>query len=555
MVWKYAAEYIQYLVLRLLNGHSVVEARLAIQIVSIVSGVATIAVVLWSARKLGCSLFSSWLLALGLLSSGVSLLFFGYIETYPPLIFALTLACMSGVLAAENKLNRLWSIACLLVAIALHPFAVALIPAVFYLQFRTTLSWKKLMSRSLLIRLVLLAMLAVTTVAIVVTIANQSYQIRFMFVQPVADQFTVERYTLFSLSHLADIANLLLMLLPGLLLFLVVAVDGWRSILKHISFRFLGLAIAGSLVVVFVFDPRLGMLRDWDLFAFIGVPISLTYYLLLIDGRVKIVGTRSLAVLSIILGIIVLGARVSVVMSHDRSLNLVRAITNLDHTKSKNLQYILLDYFKDFRHDLDRRDSASKELLNSYPEITIRESALGMQFEGKYGEAISFALRAVAMNPMYFEPYNTLCVSHLRLHQEDRALEYARIECGLNPRAAGAYYDLASVYMSTGDLENSRRYLEVVLTKDSLYGPALGGMAIISLIAGDRSQARGWLYRLDSGTHLEPSYFSDFAQQCLEMNDYSFAAETITLGKQHGLDSSRIARFIRDYPSLAQFYK
>ena len=77
-------------------------------------------------------------------------------------------------------------------------------------------------------------------------------------------------YTLFSPTHLWDIANQLLLLIPILPALLIIAFLRPMRSFEPFDLFLLFFSI-GGLVFLFGIEPGLGMARDWDLFALSGV--------------------------------------------------------------------------------------------------------------------------------------------------------------------------------------------------------------------------------------------------------------------------------------------
>ena len=104
-----------------------------------------------------------------------------------------------------------------------------------------------------------------------------------LFVPLFAVETLYERFTMFSRAHLAAFGNELLLVAP---VGVILALTGWlgrrRDGRRTDSGTWVLLAALGTVVYAFAFNPdmmvgdqTLGVLNEWDLFAFEAVPITL----------------------------------------------------------------------------------------------------------------------------------------------------------------------------------------------------------------------------------------------------------------------------------------
>ena len=92
-----------------------------------------------------------------------------------------------------------------------------------------------------------------------------------------------ERYTMFSMSHLRDILNLMLLISPFAPLACIASVWHARQVLGTAWGRFLGLSALSGLGFVTLWNADLGMKADWDLFGPALVPLLLLAAYVLAD--------------------------------------------------------------------------------------------------------------------------------------------------------------------------------------------------------------------------------------------------------------------------------
>jgi hypothetical protein len=178
------------------------------------------------------------------------------------------------------------------------------------------------------------------------------YFFRFALVPVVADHFTVEGYTLFSVKHLLDFLSFLLIMVPGILVIVTTLLSsGSRNIFAGLESKWLLVTLSSALLAVFVIDPKLGMPRDWDMFSYAGAPLAAAAYLCLLNcaaGR-KVVTIAAL--LSVSLGLLVLGPRVAAPIIEDTAVDHFRDYAYRDKIKNRNYRHLLGNYYRD-RDDL-----------------------------------------------------------------------------------------------------------------------------------------------------------------------------------------------------------
>jgi tetratricopeptide (TPR) repeat protein len=549
MFWNIPAEWLQQKVFSFTGGKSEADAKLAIQLISYVCGALSIVALLWTGRRLGLGILDSWLFCLGVITSGLGFFFFGYVETYPPFIGATILTCLLSLLALDSKISRWWpAVACLL-AITLHLFAITLLPAILYLLLRPTAVWQRLLRLPGYVRYSLLVVLILLGSGLIVYKALHNYEIRFMLVPLFADRFTVDGYTLFSSGHLLDLGNLVFFLIPSVALVIAGIFGKWKHVWKSPVSRFLMIAALGGAALVCVFDPKLGMLRDWDLFAFAAIPVVILWSLLCLGRERLVVAGRALLILTILLNLAVLAPRVAVAMSKDRSLNMVEQIFTLERAKSRSLHYLTVDYLRS--HGLKSRgDSLQVTTFVRYPEIKLQERAAQLYDRGRSQESIAVASQALAINPSFVDSYTLVCVAYASLGRFSDAIEMGQIARGLNPRNPDIAYNMANINARMGNVDEARRYLEICLKLDTAHQPALYGMASLAVAEGDRADLQKWLVRLPINDTVEASKFSDLVKSACVRDMFDLATDMLRFGVEHRLDSAVVLEIVRQYPQI-----
>ena len=216
--------------------------------------------------------------ALALLATlGSSALFFGYIESYPPVAATILWFLYSGIRSSRAGSAPLLPAALLSVAIAAHLACVYLVPAYIYLVGRARLNVTGKLFH-------LLVPLCLTTALLLgLGFGSSRWEKTIHIValgfshQPIgtAAPIDVRPYPVISVDHAIDLTNELLLLIPIPLLLLigsVVARPRGRSNPSDSPRAFLTVAAAFGLVVSLALVLPLTFALDWDLFALLLIP-------------------------------------------------------------------------------------------------------------------------------------------------------------------------------------------------------------------------------------------------------------------------------------------
>ncbi len=459
--WNPAVYWVQEWLNELLGANGEPSALLTFQLISYASGVVVMATASFAALRLFGRLRHRLLFLLGVASGGYALVFFGYVENYPLFVAAVAVFMFLGILALRGLVGRWWILLPLLVSLPLHPFSVAMFPAAVYVLVGDTPIGRWIGSRRWWVKTpVVLVSLAAAGV-LFFRAYNSSYFFRFAIVPPVEGRFTLEGYTMFSADHILDYLNLLWQLQPGLLLLLVLALGCLRVCWREPVYRFLALLGAAALGIAILFDPKLGMPRDWDMFCFAGLPLTAMLYLAALDAKWRTTGSLRAAGLAITLGLLLLFPRALTQAEPEVSIELFDNYSNLDVFKNGGGRFLLLKYLEERGH----RDDANRRRL---------ENATTAQFEfwnvevtrlmrqRQYRPAIARYRELLKLWPSYSNAWTNLGICHYQLRQYDSAIACLDISDGLNPFSVDVYHSLAlSHYASGNQVKAEELWVEV----------------------------------------------------------------------------------------------
>ncbi len=259
-------EYIDLVAHRLLY-QLVGSAEVSYLITGVASGVVFLAAAYLFIRGLKADRTTAT--AAGLIIVGIAQMqfFFGYVESYAIMAALAALFLLFGYRYASGRKQFWLAMLFFVTAGIFHLSAWFFLPGMLYLLMlrgkRTGNSIYKWACG-----LIIVVALALATVYYFEFEGNR------IFVPITA--IATNPYSLFSLSHLFDIANELLLVAPlSLLLVLgVLVANRKKHQLGSPGTIFLSLCTLGGLLVLVAVDPILGAVRDWDLLSLYGLPLT-----------------------------------------------------------------------------------------------------------------------------------------------------------------------------------------------------------------------------------------------------------------------------------------
>ncbi|RME23646.1 MAG: hypothetical protein D6800_09565, partial [Candidatus Zixiibacteriota bacterium] len=343
-------------------------ALVSYQLVSFACGVGFVVLTAITAHLLFARRFERILFLLGLTTAGYMPLFFGYVENYSAFVFSVGMFTLIGILIVRQKIGRWLILPMLFISILLHVFGVLLIPAALYVLLADNKLMRRVTNLSSRTKWLLVSIIAIAGVGLYWWLRSHFLFIRFAVLPVVRDAFTVDGYTLLSLSHLLDIVNLLFLLVPGIAIaaVLLVRTRQW-SFLSAPECRFLLLLAVPCFLAVVVFDPKLGMARDWDLMSFAGVSLAVLAYLVVLRSRASATTRVLSAGGMIVLSILFLIPRLVAQTDESIALRRFEQLVELDHSRNRNAFSQLIDYhLQHGRPELAKQ--ARRQFDRRYPE-------------------------------------------------------------------------------------------------------------------------------------------------------------------------------------------
>ena len=518
------------------------------QIVSIGSGVLYILGCGWLAANFFTSIVDRALFLAGMITGGVTLLFFGYVEDYSPLVVSVLAFIIVGNKIASGSLNRFWILLPLGIGIFFHALALAMIPAAIYILLSDT-RFSKGYGR---LRTGTKRLAAITILVIIVLIGAKIYSdnlfLQLAILPPIPHELTVPGYSLFSPRHLIDFLNLLFVLIPGLLILLSV-MRGQQSVIKGRPARFLGWLTIATLLTAFGLDPKLGMPRDWDLFAFALVPLLVLLFWLVLSGWSRY--RRSAVVLTIAVAAVGLSSRVAVLASPRAALQYAAYIRDLDPVKTRNLWFVIMQYYRD-NGDPATALEIQNEWSRRFPELNQNRKAYEAYYQGRYRETIQICRAILKFNPTFADAWLNAGVAFRALNQTDSALHYLKIADALSPYTPSVYINLAAVMVDRGQVKQGEKLLDKAIAVDSNMAAAYYQYARIQAMLGYRQEYIRYLMHMAKKEDADPAMLKELTNAQLQDGNMPAARAAFNLAVRRGLDSTAADSLLKAYPQLGQ---
>ena len=537
-----------------LIGHASADPTLAtFRLLSWGSGLLLLAGVGHAARQLFAANGDRIIFFLGVATGGYILLFFGYVENYPPLAATVGLLCLAGMMIARGLLSRWVILPLLVVAVFFHGLALALAPACAYVILAGTPLGRKIAALSSRLKIAGLAALIVIALGVAGYLYLTNYFFRLAFVPVVPDAFTVGGYTMFSAAHILDFVDLVFQLCPAIVLLPVVLFAVRRSgISRSPEYLFLALATAGGLAVAWAVDPKLGMPRDWDLFAFAGLPPALLLYCLLSDERLNLRGRAKIAILGITLGLVVLAPRVATQIDFERAVAVFDRATALDRLRTSSVQEVLYRFLNEMGRpdEVERRRAAFER---ERPDVGWLDQAIQLSRKGEFERATELFRKVLAFNPSHSAAWSNLGATFQWKGDNDSALTCLRIADALTPYDANVHNNLGIVYYSMGDYPRAERHwLESIRLDPDNFKSRDHLLQLYQIQKRSDDYLRLIFQMFDIGTRDDApvGFVAKIAELHLKRGDFATAAVHYRRALAKGLDTNVVRELERKYPDL-----
>ncbi len=429
-----------------------------IRTLSNTSGVIYVALAIWLSRTLYTRTIDRSILLGFALTPGFTQLFFGYVETYS-LIYPLLLAYLiSGLLSLQSRCPLAIPATLMGILIVTHFSLLVLAPSLLMLA---VLRWKSEHSsvfRTFLETIV--CPIVSFALLLVVSFDHEAYfeGARETHLLPfLVTEGSRYAYGLLSITHLNNIINEYLLVVPAAVFILVSHPKCWW-VPRH-DHLFLLAAAVSSVFFTLVANPEIGAFRDWDAFAFPALPVALLAGLVTIQQFNEIRSRWTMMVGASAVHVafwILLNAQPT--LADARFANLLETSTLSSTARSYGW-----------------------ESVGSHRR---REGDLD-------GEEHAFT-KATEANPSNHRYWNTLGTVAARREQLEEAIGYYAKALEVNPESIESHVNIGGAYHRTGQYEMAlHHYVEATRRTSNLHDQFYANMGDAYLMTGQMEQALG----------------------------------------------------------------
>ena len=434
-----------------------------------------------------------------ILSFGGLQIFFGYVESYSLLYVATLLFILHAYRYLSNKSGLIYTTIIFGLAISSHQSGFILLPAFIYLLY---FNYKAVdpankMERLKPIILSLIPLLILTGLYIYQRLKYPQYQTGLS--DMLLPLYSSGEYSVFSIEHFLDIANEILLIAPIIIMVVpLFAAYGLSKDIEKAHKYFLTLLLIPVFLFIFLFDPKLGMARDWDLFSTPMAVIGMVVVLMAISG--KYFDTMSKYSKTILIYGSLVFVSVLIIMNSSESRQLLRAeklLTISDKNHSYSIELLAHYYWQIIDdkekalellyqiEDDDRSARICKKItqleykLNNYDKA-IKSATMGLEKDDRMVDlyilcgasykklnqpvkALELLQQARRLEPTRYNTYSYIGNTYILMDSLNQALAAHKMSIKLNPNDAACYFNVAFVYIEAKEFDSAQVYVNAGL--------------------------------------------------------------------------------------------
>lgn len=393
---------------------------------------------------------------LALISCGSMMLFFGYVEAYPPLAAAVMIFTYYGIRALSGRSSPLPAVLFFILSAALHLSAIALLPALltlFWMRDGRTVGGRRYF-------FIVASLMALGLAALYLLQGTGAFS--SFFFETFLPLFSASgrnrvAYPVFSFKAVFDLANELILICPVSFL-IICGLRRGRGADDGTSERFiifLATAAIFYMAEFIVFNMNIGASRDWDLFAPMAIPLALLTAVVLLKAFTRRRGALAGAAVAVMLihtvPWIMLNAGTE--SSESRFLHLVRHGFWSGHARGYGYSTLAK-----YHRALGNRRTAltyAREASKGDPGNVryMYETAEIYDELGEYSRAAGMYRKVLGKKPDHIIAANNLGVDYIEIGRYDLAAKALTHAQSIDSADAASFQNLAFVYFEAGRVD------------------------------------------------------------------------------------------------------
>ncbi len=344
-----------------------------------------------------------------MLGWGGFMMFFGYVENYAfasALIVFLIYFCLEYF---YNSRGLIALLALFLIAFFMHNLTFYLVPALLYLLY---------IKRKKNPKGYQLGALMIIFVVLIWMVFSYSSKEQSAFLLPVSS--SDPGYLIWSPAHILDTLNELFLISPVFLVLLWLQQKGAKRRENQLLTFFWITAIPGILLLLFL-DPKLGMPRDWDLFAF---PLLGLHVALLIGVDWQKTGRFIIISAAAVIPIAFTALWILINCHEGRAVERYKDIVSLDKERSVFGYEQLAQYFRR-QQRWEETEQAYEHSIKIRPHYRTCFNLGYIQYEfGKLADAERNLVMSLKLEPRFARAKKYLGLLYLKTKHYEHALDY-----------------------------------------------------------------------------------------------------------------------------------
>lgn len=444
------------------------SAATCYRVISIAFGIAFLLNVWVLARKLGTRNMIIYFLMLA--TSGMVVLFFGYIESYSMVAAFLPILIYLQIRVIKEEMHWFWAVASCLIGSLIHSIVFLLFAAP--TLYTTLLSVKtELTSVRLANRIIAASVIIGIVSAYFATFSENKLLSGLLLPLTTGDS---GGQALLSWGHALNILNWLYFLALPFWLLLPASIQGPLNpdfVSEKLKGYAVWLAVSGILFIVF-FQPKIGGPRDWDLFslaAFCLIPAIILIHQLKGNGRTP---AQIIPILAISGSLVLAQA----VINSSPRLSVQRFTQVIEVTKFRNLylEYAtLFKYADNYPEIADKKEEFGLMAWNQPPRTKLDSSYLSQSMALFYlaksdvKKAASWAGRALKVDSLDLNAYKIVIQVYEKSNDKQRLLSLANLLELRYPSNAEALIQAGLIYVKQNLLQQGGALLKKAYTLDT----------------------------------------------------------------------------------------